>query len=103
MRYRPSADPQELQRKPPRSGHPWKSNHRAEWSPQSRAADPEAVAGVLGQALAVQSAQESAEAREADDEFVAKIGLQQFAGEQNRGRIQVRDSVQCSMTSDRSS
>jgi hypothetical protein len=49
----PSADPQELQRKPPRNGHPWKSNHRAEWSPLSRAADPDAAAGVLGEVLAV--------------------------------------------------
>jgi hypothetical protein len=36
----------------------WKSNHTAEWSPLSRAADPDAAAGVLGQVLAVQSAQE---------------------------------------------
>jgi hypothetical protein len=99
----PQCNPQELQRKPPRSGHPWKSNHRAEWTPLSRAADPDALAGVLGQVLAVQSAQEIAEAREADDELVAEIDWRSSPASTTGARIHVWKFVQCCMTSARSS
>jgi hypothetical protein len=47
-------------------------------------ADPDTVAGVFGEVLAVQGAQQIAEAREADDELVPKIRLAEFAGEHDR-------------------